>query len=207
MVQYLAAGGELSTPIDGTTSRDALESTLAFYEAATDAGIVTSNVLEFAQPSDYTDFLASGDPAAGVITSTLYLQLTGAGVELGVGPIPTATGMPVTLVDGWMWVLTTDDPDRQARALRFLDWMLNAERQAAYTSVISMLPSQRTALRQMADADYGAFVAELLTNAILPQADIESGAVARAMQNALASVITDQRTASQAAQDVLAQFQ
>jgi ABC-type glycerol-3-phosphate transport system substrate-binding protein len=207
MVQYLAAGGELSAPGDGMVSREALETTLAFYEAATEAGLVTTNVLEFAQPSDYTDFLASGDPAAAVITSTLYLQLTASGVELGVGPIPTATGSPVTLVDGWMWVLTTDDPDRQERALRFLDWMLDAERQAQYMNVILMLPSQRTALRQMADSEYGAFVVELLTNAILPQADIESGAVARAMQNALALVITDQRSAGEAAQDVLAQFQ
>jgi hypothetical protein len=42
-----------------------------------------------------------------------------------------------------------------------------------------------------------------LSNAILPLTDSGSDATARAMQNALAAVISGQRTADQAAQDVV----
>ena len=67
-----------------------------------------------------------------------------------------------------MWVLTSADSEQQALALRFLNWMLDVDRQGRYNQAISMLPSQRTALRQWEDADYATFVDTLLNNATLP---------------------------------------
>ena len=93
--------------------------------------------------------------------------------------------------------------DRQARALRFLNWMLDADRQRQYAEIVHMLPSQRTALRQMPDTAYVDFVNTLLANATLPLAQSESGAAARAMQNALASVLSGQHTADDATREVM----
>lgn len=207
LVQYMAAGGELGQPGSQTINAEALQTTLAFYEAAAEAGIINSSVLEYTHPRDYLEVLNAGDPIAVLVTSTLYRQLADEGLELGFGPIPTATGMPVTLVDGWMWVLTTQDADRQARALRFLDWMLDADRQAEYADVLHVLPSQRMAMRQMDNPQYSAFVAELLANAILPQGEAESGTAARAIQNALSEVLTRQTTAEEATEELVAEFE
>ncbi len=128
------------------------------------------------------------------------------GAALDFAPIPTVSGTPTTVVDGWMWVLTTADAEQQAVALRFLNWMLDIDRQGHYNQSIYMLPSQRTALRQWEDADYANFVDALLNNATLPLAESTGGVTARVIQSALASVISGQRTAEQATQDVITQL-
>ena len=91
-------------------------------------------------------------------------------------------------------------------ALRFVNWMLDVDRQGRYNQAIFMLPSQRTALRQWEDSDYAAFVDALLNNATLPLSETTSGVTARAIQSALATVISGQRDAEQAAQDVITQL-
>jgi hypothetical protein len=69
-----------------------------------------------------------------------------------------------------------------------------------------MLPSQRSALRQWEDPDYATFVDMLLNSAILPLAESNSTISARVVQSALASVISGQRSADEAAQDVITQL-
>ncbi len=206
LLQYLSAGGALSETGSLVMDADALESTLNFYERAAEQGIVDPIVLEYVQVSDYTDLLLDGSRGAAVVNSSLYLALADQGVRLGVAPVPTIDGLPRTIANGWMWVLTTSDAERQARALRFLTWMLDAGRQADYARVVHMLPSQRTALRQQTDPAYAAFASDLLASAVLPLTESESGAAARAIQNAFVAVLTGQRTAEAAARDVMEQF-
>lgn len=203
LLQYLAADGAWTE--DGPVKIDeaALLSTLTFYEQAVTAGVVSPDVLEYTQPADYQTVLTHDNSGEAVVTSSQYLKLTADGATLNVGAIPTANGKPMTMLDGWMWAMTTSDADRQTRALRFLNWMLDADRQRQYAEVVHMLPSQRTALRQLPNPGYVDFVNTLLANATLPLAQSESGAAARAMQNALASVLSGQRTAADASREVM----
>ena len=186
---------------------DELRSLFQFYEQAVADELIDPIVLEYILPDDYRGGLATGDIPAGIVTSTLYLKLMASGAALDYAPIPTASGQPATLIDGWMWVLTSADSEQQAIAMRFLNWMLDVDRQGRYNQAISMLPSQRTALRQWENADYASFIDTLLNNASLPISDSASSATARVIQSALASVISGQRTAEQATQDVINQLQ
>jgi ABC-type glycerol-3-phosphate transport system substrate-binding protein len=206
LLQYLADGGMLSDRGSLVVDADALRRTLSFYEQAVELGVVDPIVLEYVNPSDYIGLLAGADKGLGVVSSTLYLQLLDSGIDLRAAAIPNADGSAETVVDGWMWVLTTSDADRQTQALRFLNWMMDANRQAGYSAGAHMLPSQRSALRQIAYPEYASFAAELLNNAILPLTEAESGAAARAMQTALATVLTGQRRADDATRDVMNQF-
>jgi ABC-type glycerol-3-phosphate transport system substrate-binding protein len=116
-------------------------------------------------------------------------------------------GQPTTLLNGWLWVITTANADRKMMAAAFLEWMMEAGGQADYTEAIHMLPSQRAAMRQLdINPLYVDFVTQLLGNAILLPPEIGSSPTARAMQNALAAVLSGQRSAEQAAQDVLNQL-
>jgi ABC-type glycerol-3-phosphate transport system substrate-binding protein len=105
-----------------------------------------------------------------------------------------------------MWVLTTADLEQQAVALRFVNWMLDIDRQGRYNQAISMLPSQRATLRQWETPDYATFVDMLLNNATLPLGESPGSMTARVIQSALASVISGQRSATEATQDVIAQL-
>jgi ABC-type glycerol-3-phosphate transport system substrate-binding protein len=205
LVQYLAAGGALLD--GGIINADALRDTLAFYEQAVAAGIVDPVVLDYSAPANYRRELASGTISAAVVTSSVYLEMLAEGQMLDYGLIPTSNGQPATVLNGWMWVVTTPAADRQTPAVAFLDWMLDAERQGEYDEAVYLLPSQRSALRRWINPAYARFVERLLDNATLPLADNETGSTARALQNGLTSVLLGARTADEATQDVLDQLE
>lgn len=198
--QQLLIGGELAV------DENVLRSVYAFYEEAVEAGVIDPDVLEYITPRDYAAALAEGEVNAGVVSSTMYLTLRSQGAALDYAMIPTASGEASSVVDGWMWVLTTPDARKQEAAMLFLNWMMGVERQERYSRAIHMLPSQRTALRSLSDADYAEFVDGLLTRASLPLSDTGGGTPARIMQSGLAMVIGGQRTADQATREVIAQL-
>lgn len=205
LAQYRSATeSQSSTTLN--VDADQLEALFQFYQRAVTANVITPTVLEYIVPDDYRSGLQAGTIPAGVVTSTMYLEMLAEGALLSFAPIPTATGIPTTLVDGWMWVLTSADAEQQAVALRFLNWMLDVERQGQYNAAIYMLPSQRSALRQWDDAEYALFADTLLSNATLPLSESAGSLTARVIQGALASVISGQRTPEQAAQDVVTQL-
>jgi ABC-type glycerol-3-phosphate transport system substrate-binding protein len=203
MAQYRAATGTLENSTL-TVDADQLRTLFQFYQDAVEAGVIDPIVLEYIVPDDYRAGLAAGTIPAGVVTSTLYLKMNNEALTFA--PIPTESGQPTTVVDGWMWVLTTADLEQQAVALRFVNWMLDIDRQGRYNQAISMLPSQRATLRQWETPDYATFVDMLLNNATLPLGESPGSMTARVIQSALASVISGQRSATEATQDVIAQL-
>lgn len=203
LLQYLTAGEADAIRDTLTLNEDALRATLRFYERAVDAELIPVDVLEYDIPDRYAGILGEDVPL--VVNSHMVLQALGRGETLSYGHIPTLTGEPVALADGWLWVITTGDPARQRTALRLLNWMLATERQAAYHLAIERLPAATAAQRQV-NAEYAAFIAPLLENMIIPSEAYREGALARALQNAYASVISGQSTANDALAALLAQM-
>ncbi|HVU12200.1 MAG TPA: extracellular solute-binding protein [Phototrophicaceae bacterium] len=205
LVQYRDATGTLES---STISPDAdqLRTLFQFYQQAVSEKLIDPTVLQYVIPDDFRGGLVQGDIPAGVVTSTLYLRMIAEGAKLDYAPIPTVSGEPTTVVDSWMWVLTSADSEQQMAAMRFLNWMQDADRQGKFNQTIDMLPSQRSALRQWEDPDYAAFIDTLLNNATMPLTESSSGVAARTIQSALASVINGQRSAEQATQDVMTQL-
>ena len=203
-VQYVAAGGTLPVGNELVPDEGALRQTFQFYDDAHQAGIIDERVLNYTKSADYGAAFADGSIDIALVTSTLYLTLLDQGHNLRSAPLPTASGEADTFVNGWMWVLTTSSPDRQALAVRFLNAMMVTEQQGHIARSIHMLPSQRTAFQNMEveelDKD---LVNRMLSNAILPLSDEATGPVTRAMQSALVAVISDARSAGEATQDVL----
>jgi ABC-type glycerol-3-phosphate transport system substrate-binding protein len=207
LAQYMEAGGTLPAvgdELNEAINEQALLETLSFYENARTNGLLDADVVNYTLPANYLDLLVSGGVDAGVVTSTAYLKMLQNGANLDFAPMPTVSGELITEVDGWIWVLTTPNADRQVLAAQFLNWMLNANRQGDYTQVLQMLPSQRTALQRWESTPYNAFARDLLANAILPLAS--TGAQERAMQNALVSVLTGQSTAQEATDALMNQL-
>jgi ABC-type glycerol-3-phosphate transport system substrate-binding protein len=205
-LQYWAAGGTLPVSSAPALNVDALRETLRFYEQATQAGVIDPDVLEYSEATDYLADLDNGTLNAAVVNSSLYFRLLAQGQNWRAVPVPTSSGKPVTTLNGWMWVLTTQNADRQALAERFINWMMDAEQQALYAKAVYMIPSQRSAahiaLTTAGDAD---LLNTMLANPSLLLTSNGGGTLARAMQSALVSVITGQRTADQATQEVIAQ--
>ena len=88
--------------------------------------------------------------------------------------------------------------------LRFIEWMLEANRLAAYSRQINMLPARRAAMRLWNAGTFTDLANRLLANARLPLVD-GNATTLRAMENALAAVISGQRTPEEAVSDVVEQ--
>jgi ABC-type glycerol-3-phosphate transport system substrate-binding protein len=135
----------------------------------------------------------------------MYLQNARDGAILSTGYIPTAAGRPITVLDGWLWVIVSSSSEQQAAALRFLNWMSSPERQVAYHDAIRMLPATRAGQRQL-DLEYATFLDPMLENAVILPGEMTGGTTARALQNAFVSVINGQSTAADALTAVLDQL-
>lgn len=203
MTQYVDAGGELPQAGSDAVNADALFTTLKFYEDAVAAGLVNPAVINYTSAEDYQSNLVAGTLDAGIVNSTLFLNLMNAGVELDFGSVPTESGTTTGQLNGWMWVMTTSSTDRQALAARFINWMMNSDRQGAYSRAVNMIPSQRAALLTWEDGPYMRFLGQVLDNAVLPLSDAEGGLTGRAMQNALIAVLSRESTAEEATQALL----
>ena len=203
LTQYLDSGGTL--PENGLNDVDpnALLQTLQFYEQAVVRGLIDPTVLNYTSSADYQADLLDGTLDAGLVDSTQYLSLLQSGAELDFSAVPTESGSTVGQTDGWVWVITTSNADRQALAVRFLNWMLDTARQGQYSSTIHMIPSQRAALQTWNGSAYIDFVQQVLGHTLLPLSDNEGGAIARAVQNALVAVLSGESTAAEATTDLM----
>ncbi len=201
LIQYTATGGHLvSGPGDPALEEQPLVEVLTFYEQAREAHLIDAEVLNYRQTADYWRAFEQGDLNLAETDSSTYLAAEGRLDSVSTGPIPSFTGQEVTLLDGWVWVLTTPDPGRQAGALAFLEWMMRAENQAALARALHLLPSQWTALRQFgAPPDYIRLVESLLSQMPPFFREEVDAALAAALQDALSAVLTGEETAAQAA--------
>lgn len=204
-LQYLAAGGLMPQPGEPLNlAPSAVLMTLSFYEDMTDAGLISRAVIDFDSPADYLVRLADGRTEAAVITTQNLRALTNATVPLGFATVPTTDADPLTLVDGWMWVMVTPNPEQQLLSGRFLNWMMDSNRQSAYASQIAMPPSQRVSLRRWSfpgmDND---LIAGLLEDSPSVMPEIATSSAARALQSALIDVLSGDSSAAEAAAEAL----
>ncbi|MEO1442882.1 MAG: extracellular solute-binding protein, partial [Chloroflexota bacterium] len=207
LVQYLAAGGTINETGALQVNEEALLQTLTFYEEAVAAELITPEVLDYTRSLEYRSILtAESDFGAAVVSSQVYMELLDGGSAFGVGAIPTESGDQTTSLNGWMWMMTTPDPNRQSIVADFVDWMLDVNRQGEYVRSLDLLPSQRGAFRAWYGEAYDEdFINTVLENARLPLIETTGGAATRAMQTALESVIAGEQTAAEATASVIAQ--
>ncbi|MBN1287707.1 MAG: extracellular solute-binding protein [Anaerolineae bacterium] len=199
--QYMAEGGMLVNE-DGQSVLDPAlaQKALRFYEDAMTAQLVQVDLLGYQKPQDYLDSFLNGQSSLANISTTLYLQNRRLLPEdAGVAPLPARTGPSVTIVSGWIWALSTADPDKQALALEMLSWLMRPENQGALARDYGMLPSQRAALRIWGDDPYNSFAEALLNNAAPEPAKPAALKSARALHEAMRSLLLERATAEQAA--------
>lgn len=203
-LQYLADGGGQTEAGELVFDEPALRAMLNFYENARENALITADALNYTAPSDYRSLLESGAIDSAVLRSTDYLHMRRQQSDLRIAPVPTADGIPASILDGWNWVLVTSDPDRQALAVRFLGWMMAVDQQIAMMDIVSTLPSRRTALdAYLEDDPAGLLLLALLNNANLPLIDGDAGPLGRRIQAALEAVLAGQISAEAAVEQIL----
>ena len=190
LLQYLAAGGRLADA-DGSPvlDREPLVAVLSYYERGVEKGLFNSTLLQYTRFDDYWNRFASAEAHLIDVDSITYLAHKNAVPSVGLIPLPTLGGTPFTALDGWMWVVTTSDPDRQQQALVFLSWLMRISQQSSFTEAFGILPSQQRALRLWNDEAYAEFVRSLIELAESIPLVQRNDAASLALQTALVDVL------------------
>ena len=204
LTQYLKAGGRVN--VDGSLHIDenALTETLTFYEQAVTQGLIHPFALQVATSADLASSIQEKGFGAAAVDSSLYLALLDQGLEIA--PLPTHNGSRTSFLDGWMWVVITQDTTHQQYAMDLLAWMVDFERQAALLRLLNVVPAQRGTSRNTYGEEYDAFVASLLAEAQIPMSVGNGTGRARALQSAFVAVVSGEQSARAAVQSVLSQF-
>ncbi len=190
LLQYLAAGGQLVDENGAATlSPDALQTLLEFYAEGEAAGVFSPALLDYAQPQDYWNIFVTGEAHLIAVDTQTYLSHKDTVQSVAPSITPTVDGTSLTVIDGWMWVVTTPNPDHQRQALAFLSWMMRVSHQSAFSEAFGVLPSQVRALRLWEDQAYANFAQELITTAVVFPEARRNNVAAMALQNAVADVI------------------
>jgi ABC-type glycerol-3-phosphate transport system substrate-binding protein len=198
-LQYTAAGGKL--PEDGVLelTPGAVADVLSFYEQLSSAHLIAPGTNDYASPSNYIEPLRSGRIESGIVNTALLRQLIDADPPLRFASVPTSNGQPVTLTNGWMWVVVTPNSERQVLAGRFLNWMMEAGRHSTFAQAIAMPPTQRSALRRWRiEGIDNTLLTEMLVDALPAQPEVGTSSAARAFQAAWLDVLSGRMSASEA---------
>ena len=200
LAQYLAAGGSFNAEGSLVYNAEAMAHLLNFYAEAHAREIISSALLSLNNPMDALALLQNGQVDQAIIHSSAYLSLQAQNRSLRPAPIPSLDGRPLGVLNGWLWVLLANTPERQSAAMRYVTWLMDAARQAEFSAAAAQIPSLPSARLQDSSLtrEDMAFYQALLEAASLPLSQADSGALTRAMHDALISVIDGTRSADEA---------
>ena len=86
--------------------------------------------------------------------------------QLAYSRVPGPAGPLTPLTTTWAWAITTTDPARQARAVTFIQSLIDAEALAGWAELSQLLPARREAMALLAEgSDYYRFAGEELERA------------------------------------------
>ncbi len=201
LIQYFALGGRLVDE-NGQPALDQelLTQVLGFYREGHEQGIIPLTVLDYKTVDD--SLYLKAEAAMSNVNFSRYLANRASLERAAFAPIPTRDGVVATVSQGWALALVTTDPDRQALAAQFIEWLLSAENNAAWSQAVGYLPTRRAALEYLdASDEYLLFATELLEAAhprpSTPAYDPAAKAIQRAVQNVLLGEISPSEAAAE----------
>ena len=204
-LQYIESSGFPAFSTGLSLNETALSSLFDFYQSAQENEILDDSILNYSTTANYIDDFIDGDINAAVLSSSRYLQLASEDDSLAIAPIPAANGTSSTFMNAWMWVMVTQDSDKQAIALEYLNWLFDTGRQAEVARDVMMLPSRESAMNEGLAADIDpAFFINMIENAVLPLSESEIGIIGREIQNQFALILTGEQSAEDALEAVMA---
>ncbi|MFP4321282.1 MAG: ABC transporter substrate-binding protein [Anaerolineales bacterium] len=202
LAQYLAAGGRLvdtaGLPI---LDQEPLLDVLGFYESALALGVFNIDMLNYSVPADYLAQLVLDETPLMVTTARAQIQQRSP-AHYGMAPLPTTNGEPLVILDGWLWALTTTDPEQQRGALAFVEYVLGIEAHADNSMAFGTVPSRERALRIWFDDAYAEQLLTWLDTSLIIPTEQRNNAAATQIQAAFEAVLSG-TTASEATESVL----
>ena len=208
ILQYLALGGKLQQD-DGRLAFDPTLATqvLRNYRVAVDTGIIPANIRGLSTFEDCWELYVAGEVGMTNVLYSLYERSRSQLTRSRYATIPTLNGQTATLAHCWVWIIVTDDPDKQAMAARYIEAATQPKQMASWARAQSQLPTRRSALAlTIDDLPFKQFLESLLSNAY-PYPNLEAYSriqevIGRAIEGVLDGLTTPERAAMNASAEI-----
>jgi multiple sugar transport system substrate-binding protein len=202
LIQYLAAGGRLQDD-EGHLLLDEqpLRAVLDYYRQGEQRGIVPASVLDTGSPDDVWPSYLSARVGMTHVNSHRFLTDRSMLHNTQFADIPTRDGIPLAIGRGRALAIVARDPDRQAMAMRLIEWLMSPTSNATWNQATAHLPTRYAAFDLLADNSdsYWAFVQHQLELAVPPPTFTGYDQVGRVLQQAVVEVLTGEATPEAAA--------
>jgi ABC-type glycerol-3-phosphate transport system substrate-binding protein len=201
LIQYLAAGGRLHDD-EGHLLLDEqpLRAVLSYYRQGEEMGVVPPNVLDVSSPDDVWPSYVSAKVGMTNVNSHRFLADRALLRSTEFADIPTRDGIPLAIGRGRVLAIVAHDPDRQATAMRLIEWLMMPDSNATWNQATAHLPTRYAAFNLLANDDpYWLFLRHQLEIAVPPPAFAGYDQVGRVLQQAVVEVMTGEATPEAAA--------
>jgi ABC-type glycerol-3-phosphate transport system substrate-binding protein len=203
LVQLLAISESRPGP-GNLPQQEEIAALLATLQAAQQRGSIPRQVLQLQDHSLLFDRLETGLASLIQTNSRHYLLQRDDYPTLTFAPLPTVTGRTDTVVEGYLFGVTTNDPRQQEAVRQFLDWSFESTRLGEWSQDAHWLPARRAALEvALDDVDYRTFASERLENGWLRPGGQPWIGFAQAMQEQFRAVMTEQKSPVDAANEIV----
>lgn len=205
LIQYLALRGRLADEAGNLSlDEEILTQVLQFYKEGNDKGVIPKSVLDLKSLDDCWSLYLSTEVAMANANSQRYNIDKGSLKNTAFAPIPTRDGNVSTISHGWALAVVTDDPARQAAAMRVIEWLMSPENIAAWSREANHLPTRRSAFDTEVADDYTVFLREQLEGAHFRSSPPAYEEVSEVLRSAIQDVLTGNAIPREAAARIMA---
>lgn len=202
---YLASGGVVQDD-DGRPEMDAatLEKILSFYQSANQSHIFAPKI---ETPMQALDAFQQESAEYAVVWASDALNSADLPENSALTVVPNFSDTPFSLATGWVWGLSSSQPERQAYAVELGEFLTDPEFLAGWSRAAGYLPVQNSGLSAWHGSPHLAAVTQVCTSAVLiPSADLLAS-ISPALHQAALDVLSDQFDARAAAEKAAAGVQ
>lgn len=143
--QYKATGGEIQDE-DGkpTLDQEKLTEVLTFYQRAEEVEVMPSWLTQILTDDQAWDTYLEERSDMVVTWSSRYL--TEIITDTNVAQIITPAGQPFTLATGWVWSLTSPNPEKRELSARLAEILCESRFLAEWTEILGYLPPRPSSM-------------------------------------------------------------
>jgi len=117
--------------------------------------------------------------------------------------IPTISGDDFTIMRGWNWALTSNDPSRRKASTELVQFMVDSEFSANWTETAGYLPVQISALKLWENTKLRTLGERITASAhASPPSDI-TGVLSPILKDEIVRILKNQTDATEAAQNAV----
>jgi len=200
LAQYQAAQGAVVDD-QGHAFLDAerLSEVLTVYQSAEKSGFMPYWLTQLqADDQAWQAFLEGRADLAGVWAS-YYLNILPENSALT--SLPTTNGEAYSLATGWLWGLTSPDPERRKLAVELVEFLTESAFLAQWTQAAGYLPTRPSALEAWRDGDAKTALSQIAPAAVPPPTSDLLNKLGLALQNATLQVLKGLSEPAAAAQE------